>query len=98
MRDEKFKLYDTAFKIGFVLTIIICLVLNFYSIYTHDLGETIFHLVSTGGFPFSMFEGERAWIGVLANLIAIVFLSSCVGLIFRFVWKKFGKTNNNSQG
>lgn len=83
-----FKLYDTAFKIGFVLTIIICLILNIYSIYTHELGETIFHPVSIGGFPFSMFEGEGAWIGVLVNLIAIVFLSSCVGLIFRLVWSK----------
>lgn len=89
MRKEKFKLYDTAFKIGFVLTVIICLILNIYSIYTHKLGEIIFHPVDIGGFPFSMFEGQGAWIGVLANVIAIVFLSSCVGLIFRFVWSKF---------
>lgn len=90
-----FKLYDIAFKIGFGLTLGICLILNIYSIYSHDLGEIIFHPVSVGGFPFSMFEGQYSWIGVSLNIISSVFIGFIVGLSFRFIWSKFQSNQLN---
>jgi hypothetical protein len=95
MRDEKFKLYDTAFKIGFVFNILIFVGLNFISYKRAIIEEK--QLLASGidlspccigpswGFPFDMTRFETFSL----NFVIIAFCGFIVGLIFKFVWSKF---------
>ena len=74
-----FKLYDTAFKIGFVLTAIICLILNIIDYIESLSPERIW------GFPIRMTD---PFIFSL-NVFIIAGIAFVVGLIFKFIWSKF---------
>lgn len=91
-----FKIYDTAFKVGFCVNILVFAVLNVVS-YFEALAEDK-RLKSIGinfsgsfgiawGFPFE-------WIGYglfgfsLLNIVTIAFCSFTLGFVFKFVWSK----------
>ena len=93
MKDEKFKLYDTTFKIGFGLTVLAFVILNILS-YQNAVAE-IKDWKSSGidfgemqpiwGFPFDM---TNPFIFAVNTLIIVV-CGFIVGLIFKLVWSKF---------
>ena len=88
-----FKLYDTAFKIGFIFNILIFLILNIVS-FNIELAKDK-QLKADGisfspptqfswGFPFDMTHYEFFSL----NLLIISSCGFLVGLIFRFGWSK----------
>lgn len=88
-----FKLYDTAFKIGFGLTVLVFVILNIISYlkvvgWTLDnkfSGDVTLHGSPLWGFPIEM----NVLLGLVINFLIIAFCSFLVGLIFRFIWSKF---------
>lgn len=107
MRDEKFELYDIAFKIGFIFTVLVFAVLNLINYFNSVAKEKHSiqfsnYLGPQWGFPFPMVN-HSGYSGIepfsFALNIAICLICGYVfGLILRFVWKKLRKTNNNLQG
>lgn len=88
-----FKLYDTAFKIGFSLTVLVFVILNTLS-YLSEIAQI--KLWKSGGIDFG--EGQPIWgfpydmtnpYLFAVNIFIIVVCGFIEGLIFRFVWSKF---------
>lgn len=95
-----FKLYDTAFKVGFSFGILLMVLANFYTSFPdggiNRGGAICFDCYETWGFPFAMHESgtilhlnQFIWAGVVANISVAIVFSFISGLILRFVWSKF---------
>ena len=93
MRDEKFKLYDTAFKMGFGLTVLVFVILNILS-YSNAVAEIkdwkasgidFGEMSPIWGFPYDMTNPYL----FAVNALIIVVCGFIAGLIFKFMWSKF---------
>jgi hypothetical protein len=93
---KMFKLYDTAFKVGFCVNILIFTVLNIND-YFEALAED--KRLKSIGISFSGSSGiawgfPYDWIGFglfgfsVLNIVIIAFCGFILGLIFKFVWSK----------
>lgn len=88
-----FKLYDTAFKIGFGITVLVFVILNILN-YLSEIAQI--KLWKSSGIDFG--EGKPIWgfpfdmtnpYTFAVNILIIVVCGFIAGLIFKFVWSKF---------
>ena len=86
-----FKLYNTTFKVGFCVNILVFLILNSVSYWIERLKyeNSLIHFTPdwgfNWGFPFDMTRYETFSL----NILIITVCGFIVGLIFRFIWSKF---------
>ncbi len=85
-------LQSEAFRLGFVLGIIVCVLLNVYSYLVNQCSPTIDDCGWTFGFPVPLYlEGgfvsfqEIIWLGLITDIFFAVTASIIVGLVFRFI-------------
>lgn len=95
------KIYDSAFKIGVIFSILVFLILNFISFVIsqrdyYASGISGFaHSGYSWGFPFELYRNYFGYPhneigftgqGVVLNAFVLVFFSFVIGFLFRFVW------------
>jgi len=91
------RLYNRAFKIGFVISLFMFAGLNFYSA-VRAFERLCFHCYETFGFPFAMYErGTIAhldrfiWSGVVADVAVGIALSILAGGATSYLWRVIGE-------
>lgn len=93
---NEFKLYDTAFKVGFGLTVLVFVILNLISYFTteDEFVKRGFNppIGAKWGFPLAV-ANHSGWeiepLSFSINVFIIVGCGFIIGLIFKFVWSKF---------
>ena len=85
---------SNAFRTGFLIGIIGCVLLNYYSFLANQCPVHISDCGSYFGFPVKSYSfvyyQETIWLGLVADIFFAVTAGFLLGLVFRFVRSKLG--------